>query len=136
GRRLELADAEDRQRDDDRADADHGDADGEQQPELAEHRHLGEPQGGKREDRVEGHDQQRRAQVPRGLLDRMVGPPDEDLLFDAFASFICSASFFAATAAAPSSSIDWLPFSRTMTCACRSSGMNERNARRIWPWLS
>ena len=59
--RAVLADAEDRERQDDRAEADDGDADREQQTEVADHRHLGEAQGEEREDRVERHDEQRRA---------------------------------------------------------------------------
>ena len=55
----------------------------EQQPELAEHRHLGEAQRGEGEDRVERHDEQRGAEVPRGLLDRVLRAVDDDLLLDA-----------------------------------------------------
>ena len=68
---------------DDRAEADDGDADGQQQAELADHRHLGEAQGGEGEDGVEGDDEQRRAEVARRLLDRVLGPVDDDLLLDA-----------------------------------------------------
>ena len=52
-------------------------------PNCAEHRHLREAQRGEGEDRVEGHDEQRRAEVARGLLDRVVGAVDDDLLLDA-----------------------------------------------------
>ena len=83
GRRLVLTDAEDRERCHDAADADRGDADREQQPELADHRHLREPQRREGEDRVEGHDEQRGAEVARGLLDRVVGAVDDDLFLDA-----------------------------------------------------
>ena len=48
-----------------------GDADGEQQAEVADHRHLGEAQGGEGEDGVERDDQQGRAEVARRLLDRV-----------------------------------------------------------------
>src|SRR6266545_4730887 len=68
---------------DDAAQADHRDADRQQQPELAEHRHLGEPQGSEGEDGVEGHHQQRRAQVSRRLLDRMRLAVDHHLFLDA-----------------------------------------------------
>ncbi len=82
GRRLELADAEDRERQDDRAEADRRDADREQQPEVADHRHLGEVQRGEGEDRVERDDEQRGSEVPGGLLDRVLGAVDHDLFLD------------------------------------------------------
>ena len=78
-----LADAEDRERQDDRAEADHGDADREQQPEVADHRDLGEAQGGEREDRIEGHDEQRGPEVPRCLLDRVLAAVEDRFLLDA-----------------------------------------------------
>jgi hypothetical protein len=56
-RRLELADTEHGKGDDDRGDADHGDADSEEQAEVADHRHLGEAERGKGEDRVERDDE-------------------------------------------------------------------------------
>ena len=82
GRALELADAEDREREHDRADADDGDADREQQAEVADHRHLREPQRGEREDRVERDDEQRGAEVAGRLLDRVRRAVDDDLLLD------------------------------------------------------
>ena len=60
-----------------------GDADREQQPEVADHRDLGEAQRGEREDRVERHDEQRRPEVARGLLDRVLGAVEDGLLLDA-----------------------------------------------------
>ena len=48
-----------------------GDADREQQAEVADHRHLGEAQRGEGEDGVERDDEQRRAEVAGGLLDRV-----------------------------------------------------------------
>ena len=82
-RRLVLADAEDGERDDDAAQADHGDADGQQQPELSQHRHLREPQRGEGEDGVERDHEQRRAQVAGRLLDRVLGAVDHHLFLDA-----------------------------------------------------
>ena len=82
-RRLVLADAEDRERADDAVDADRGDTDGEQQAELPDHRHLGEAQRGEGEDRVEGDDEQRGPEVAGRLLDRVLGPVDDDLFLDA-----------------------------------------------------
>ena len=43
----------------------------EQQAEVAQHRHLGEVQRREREDRVEGDDEQRGAEVAGRLLDRV-----------------------------------------------------------------
>ena len=83
GRGLVLADAQDGERHDDAAEADGGDADGEQQAEVADHRHLGEAQGGEGEHRVEGDDQQGRAQVAGRLLDRVGLAVDDHLLLDA-----------------------------------------------------
>ena len=60
-----------------------GDADREQQPEVADHRDLGEPQRDEREDRVERHDEQRRPEVARGLLDRVFGAVEDRFLLDA-----------------------------------------------------
>ena len=65
GGRLVLADAERGERADDAAQADHRDADGEQQAEVADHRHLGEAQREEGEDGVEGDDEQRRTEVHR-----------------------------------------------------------------------
>ena len=64
-------------------DADRGDADREQQAEVADHRHLGEAQRGEGEDGVEGDDEQGRAEVAGGLLDRVLGAVDDHLLLDA-----------------------------------------------------
>ena len=83
GRRLELADAEDRERQDDGTDADRGDPDREQQAEIADHRHLGEMQRREREDRVKGDDEQRGPEIARGLLDRVFGAVDHHLFLDA-----------------------------------------------------
>ena len=77
-----LADAEDRERQDDRAEADRRDADREQESEVADHRDLGEAQGGEREDRVEGHDEQRRPEVARGFLDRVLAAIEDRFLLD------------------------------------------------------
>ena len=63
--------------------ADHGDADREQQAEVADHRHLGEAQGQEGEDGVEGDHQQGRAEGARRLLDRVLLPVDHHLLLDA-----------------------------------------------------
>ena len=60
-----------------------GDADREQQAEVADHRHLGEAQRGEGEDRVERHDEQRGTEVARRLLDRVLGAVDDHLLLDA-----------------------------------------------------
>ena len=57
--------------------------DREQQPEVADHRDLGEVQGGEGEDRVERHDEQRRPEVARGLLDRVLAAIEDGLLLDA-----------------------------------------------------
>ena len=56
----------------DAAHADGGDAHGQQQAEVADHRHLGEAQGQEGEDGVEGDDQQGGTEVDRGLLDRVL----------------------------------------------------------------
>ena len=82
-RRAVFADAEGGERHDDRVDADHGDADGEEQTEVTDHRDLGEAQGEEGEDGVERDDEQRRAEVARRLLDRMVGAVEDHLLLDA-----------------------------------------------------
>ena len=67
---------------DDRADADGDDADGEQPAEVADHRHLGELDGGEGEHGVEGHHQQRRAEAAGRLLDRVRRLVDDHLLLD------------------------------------------------------
>ena len=82
-RRAELADAEGGERHDDRVEADDGDADGEEQAEVADHRHLGEAQGEEGEDGVERDDEESRAEVARRLLDRVVGAIEDHLLLDA-----------------------------------------------------
>ena len=63
--------------------ADHHDADGQQQAERPDHRHLGEAQRGEGEHGVEGDDEQGRAQVLGRLLDRVLLPVDDHLLLDA-----------------------------------------------------
>ncbi len=68
---------------DDRAQADGGDADRQQQAELPDHRHLGEAQRGEGEDGVERDDEQGRTEVAGRLLDRMLGAVDDHLFLDA-----------------------------------------------------
>ena len=83
GRRLVLADAEDRQGGDDAAHAHGDDPDDEQGAELADGGRLGEPQRHEGEDGVEGDDEQRRPEAACGGLDGVGGAVEDHLLFDA-----------------------------------------------------
>jgi hypothetical protein len=77
-----LADAEGGRGDDDADDDEHGDADGEQDAEVADHRHLREAQRHERGDAGEHGGDERRAEVGERLADRVLVVVEDDLLLD------------------------------------------------------